>query len=372
MIISTTPKKDGFYMPAEYAEHEGCIMVWPERPGSWIYGAKAAREAFKNVALAIAKSENVYIAAGSDEAWASANEAFKGTAVKVIRIESDDAWARDIGPTFVVNKERKVRAVNWQFNAWGGEYDGLYVSWDKDDAFAVAFAEMFGYSVYDAAPFVLEGGSIHSDGEGTILVTESCLLSKGRNPKLNKEEIEAKLCEYLGAEKVVWLPCGIYMDETNEHVDNMCAFVGPAEVVLAWTDDETDPQYEMSQASYKALEEARDAKGRKFTIHKLHIPKIPVCITEYELAGYVFEKDEDDREVGERLAASYVNFYFSNGAVVLPQFGGDNVESDRLAVEEMSKLCPDREIIPIAARDILVGGGNIHCITQQIPKGEKA
>ena len=211
---------------------------------------------------------------------------------------------------------------------------------------------------------MLEGGSIHADGQGTVIATEACLLSKGRNPELTKEQIEAKLQEYLGAEKIIWLPNGIYQDETNEHVDNVCAFTKPGEVVLAWTYDESDPQYALSAEDLKVLEQETDAKGRKFHVHKMPIPKKPVCITEKELAGYVFEEGEDTREAGERLAASYVNFYIGNKVVLVPQFGD---EHDVLATDLLQKLFPEREIVPIFAREIIIGGGNIHCITQQIP-----
>jgi agmatine deiminase len=148
----------------------------------------------------------------------------------------------------------------------------------------------------------------------------------------------------------------------------MCAFIRPGEVVLAWTDNQEDPQYALSNASLQALEQAVDAKGRHLTVHKLPIPDNPVLITENDLKGYTFEEGEEQREIGERLAASYVNFYFSNGAVIMPAFGGDNADSDLRAAFIMKELCPEREIIQIPARDILVGGGNIHCITQQIPK----
>lgn len=390
----TTPAADGFFMPGEFEPHSGCIMIWPERPGSWIYGAVAARKAFRNVIAAIAESEKVYVAAGKNGMDSAKVILCSGNAewqknVEIFEAETDDAWARDVAPTFVIRKAGQqpesepdreteagkkvslrpdmVRAVNWEFNAWGGNVDGLYASWEKDNAFAAYFAEKYGYALYDAAPFVLEGGSVHSDGEGTIMATEACLLSKGRNPNLSKAEIEEQLKKNLGAEKVLWLPRGIYNDETNEHVDNVCAFLRPGEVVLAWTDDKNDPQYPLSSACLNYLEKETDAKGRKIIVHKLPIPDDPVCITEEELKGYEFEAGEDEREAGERLAASYVNFYFSNDAVVMPVFGGENEESDRRAIAIMEKLNPERKVIPIYARDILVGGGNIHCITQQIP-----
>ena len=157
------------------------------------------------------------------------------------------------------------------------------------------------------------------------------------------------------------------MDETNEHVDNVCAFIRPAEVVLAWTDNPDDPQYELSRADLDYLLNETDAKGRKIKVHKLPIPDVPVCCTKEDIDNYVFEPGEDEREVGERLAASYVNFYFANGRALVPQFGGDNKASDERAVNILKELLPEKEIVPIDARSILLGGGNIHCITQQIP-----
>ena len=374
MLTSSTPKQDGFRMPAEFEEHEGCIIVWPQRPGSWSFGADAACAAFTAVIKAIAASEQVYVACDKrSKHWQRAERMLAGLAnVELLDIPTDDSWARDIGPTFVVQdtaEGRVVRGINWRFNAWGGEVDGLYPDYEQDDAFAAAFAKTKGYELYEAAPFVLEGGSIHADGEGTAMVTASCLLSAGRNPKLTQAQIEDKLKEYLNVEKVLWLPRGIYNDETNEHVDNVCAFIRPGEVVLAWTDKEDDPQYALSKASLDYLEQATDAKGRKIIVHKLPVPAVPVCITEDEVAGFDFVEGEDMREAGERLAASYVNFYFSNDSVVLPAFGGENAASDAQAAAILAQLCPERRIVQIAARVILTGGGNIHCITQQIPKG---
>lgn len=367
IVMTGTPAQDGFRMPAEYEKHRGCVMIWPIRPGSWPYHGKEAKAVFAQVARAIAQSEEVWMLA--DEAhFSEVEKEFQTDAdIHALMIETNDAWARDVGPTCVINEAGVVRGIDWQFNAWGGEYDGLYAHWEMDDAAAAKINQALQMDTYDARPFVCEGGSIHSDGEGTVLVTEACLLSKGRNPQLTKEEIEAVLKNYLGAKKVIWLPRGIYLDETNEHVDNVCAFAGSARVVLAWTDDEHDPQWELSNACLRVLEEETDALGRKFEVIKLPIPKIPVCVTKEELEGYEFEEGEDIREAGERLAASYVNFYISNGGVIVPQFGD---EHDRLAVEILQNLFQDRTIYPVYARAIIVGGGNIHCITQQIPEGK--
>ncbi|SFB69516.1 agmatine deiminase [Butyrivibrio sp. YAB3001] len=436
--ISTFPIDDDFFMPAEFSRHDGTIMIYPVRPGSWGKDRSGAIRSFSRVFIEILKRENLYLLADKAH-WNEAKDLlddiitdfvdgtdrlvppctvveegrilsegerltrnFEGVVTLqdilenrclIFPIESDDAWARDVGPTFVKkrdsvdnkhgystdlksaetkdnadNLDTNIRGINWEFNAWGGEFDGLYANWDKDDKVASAFCNLCEIEMYDAHPFVLEGGSIHCDGEGTVMVTESCLLSEGRNPSMTKAEIEETLKKYLGAEKVLWLPKGIYNDETNEHVDNVCAFVAPGEVVLAWTDDENDPQYSMSKEDLDYLESVTDARGRKIIVHKLPIPKNPILITEEDLDNYEFEEGEDFREVGERLAASYVNFYFINGAALVPQFGGDNADSDKRALEILGELCPDREIIGIPARNILLGGGNIHCITQQIPE----
>jgi agmatine deiminase len=354
-------------MPGEFEPQQAAILIFPERPGSWGYNAKPAQKVFAEIINTTARHEHVYVAV-SAATRPTAERLLDRENITLLDIPSDDAWARDVAPTFVRDSESgEVRGISWRFNAWGGTYDGLYAHWERDDAFAEEFCRQAGFPCVSAGDFVLEGGSIHTDGEGTILTTESCLLSPGRNPGMTKEQIEQKLCVMLGADKVIWLPRGIYNDETNEHVDNVCAFIRPAEVVLAWTDDKNDPQYELSAACLEALENCTDAKGRKITVHKLPIPDIPVRVTEADLQGYEFEEGEDTREVGERLAASYVNFFFANGIVLLPQFGGENAPSDRRALDILKRLLPDREIIPVQAAEIIKGGGNIHCITQQIP-----
>lgn len=365
-IESSTPRRDGFRMPAEFEPHRGTVMIFPHRPGSWPHGAAAAQRAFCDIASLLSEREEVYMLAGPDVFERAA--AMLDPAVKLLAIDSDDAWARDTAPTFLRDSRGNVRGVNWNFNAWGGSFDGLYTSWERDNALAAAFCEAAGFDYYDASPFVLEGGSICSDGEGTVITTLPCLGSPGRNPSLSKRQIEEKLREYLGAEKIIWLPHGIRGDETNEHVDNICAFISPGEVVLAWCDDRSDPQYGYSSACLEALEGERDAAGRKIRVHKLPIPDFPVLVRPDEIEGYDFEEGEDRREAGERLAASYVNFYFANGALLLPRFGGENAGADVRAAEIMSALCPGREIIALPSRDIILGGGNIHCITQQIPK----
>lgn len=361
IIKDSTPAADGFRMPAEFEKHSGCIMIFPERSDSWQYGGYAARKAFAAVAEAISRSEKVTVCV-SAKSYDNAR-AIMPEQIRVVEMSSNDSWARDYAPTFVQNGAGVVRGVDFGFNAWGGLYDGLYFPWDKDDAMARKLCDLLDVDVYHKRDFILEGGSIHVDGQGTCLVTESCLLSAGRNPELTKEEIEEVLRDYLGVKKVIWLPCGIYHDETNEHVDNICAFTAPGEVVLSWTEDREDPQYAMSEACLKVLEQETDACGRKIKVHKLLLPK-PVCMTEEECQGLDTCADEPTRVPGERLAASYVNFYISNGHIVMPGFGDPADEKAKLMLQQ---LFPDREVIQIPARDILIGGGNIHCITHQIP-----
>lgn len=361
-ILNSVPKEDGFYMPAEFAPHDGCIMIWPERSDSWQNGAYAARRAFAKIAGAISKSEKLIMLVSSKQYETA--RAMLPSEVRLVECTTDDAWARDVAPTFVINNSGERRGIDWGFNAWGGLVDGLYFPWDNDNHVARKICDLLDNDTYNLRDFILEGGSIHSDGEGTILTTEACLCSAGRNSDMTKEEITKKLCDCLGAEKVIWLPRGIYNDETNEHVDNVCAFTNTGEVVLAWTDNENDPQYELSKACLEVLEKETDAKGRPFKVYKLPIPSKPVCMTEEECTGLDLWDGEPTRTVGERLAASYVNFYISNDSVIVPEFG-DIMDETAQAI--LAERFPERKIIPIMARDILIGGGNIHCITQQIP-----
>lgn len=345
-------------MPAEYAPHAATIMMWPERGGSWIYGAKYARPVFAEVIRGICGGELVYLIVspkGRESAERLLNEQISAGKVVLCELPVDDCWARDTAPIFVTDG-REVRGVDWAFNAWGGDFNGLYSDYANDDAFAAAFCQRYGFSRYSARPFVLEGGSVHSNGKGTVITTEECLLSRGRNPQMSKGEIEERLKDYLGAERVVWLPYGVAGDETDGHVDNICAFVSENEVALGWT--EKGEQGERCRADLAVLEAAG------LSVVKLPFPREPVCFTEFEVKGFEPEAGEAEREVGERLAASYVNFYVCNGAVLVPQFGDVN---DGPALEILGACFKGRKMIPVPARQLIIGGGNVHCLTQQIP-----
>lgn len=361
--LESTPKKDGFRMPGEFEPHKGCWMIWPERTDNWRNGAKPAQKAFVEVAEAIARFEEVTMCVSQAQFLVARQ--MLSSKIRVVEMANDDSWMRDVGPTFVINDSGEVRGVDWRFNAWGGLLDGLYFPWDKDDQVAKKVCDIENIDYYSLESFILEGGSIHTDGDGTAIVTEACLLDESRNPDLTKEEIEDYLKEYMGVDKVLWLPNGIYLDETNEHVDNIVHYCAPGVIVLAWTDDENDPQYPLSKSAWDYLANETDAKGRKLEVIKLHIPD-EVLITKEESEGVDSVDGTLPRVEGDRQAASYANFYIANNAVILPLFG-DEIH-DKAAQETLQKVFPDREIVGIYAREIILGGGNIHCITQQQPQ----
>ena len=357
---TSTPREDGFRMPGEFEKHSGCWMLWPERTDNWRNGAKPAQIAFAQVATAIAESEPVTVGV-SKRQFGNAREMLPSY-VKVVEMSNDDSWMRDVGPTFVIDDKGERRGVDWEFNAWGGLDGGLYFPWDQDDLVARKVIEIEGDDRY-RAPIVLEGGSIHVDGEGTLMVTEECLLNPNRNPDLGREEIEAVLKDYLNIETVIWLGKGVYNDETDGHVDNICCFARPGEVILTWTNDENDPQYEISKAALDILENAVDAKGRKLKVHKLHQPD-PIHITAEEALGVDAIDGTLPREEGDRQAGSYVNFYIANTRIVFPLL---DPRWDDVAAQVLKGIFPDHEIVGVPAREIILGGGNIHCITQQVP-----
>ena len=233
-------------MPAEFEPQSGVWMLWPERNDNWRDGAKPAQKAFLDVAEAILQFEPVTVCVSAAQ-YQNARERLP-RAVRVVEMASNDAWIRDCGPTFLVNDRGGLRAVDWTFNAWGGLVDGLYFPWDLDDQVAQKVCELERVDSYRTEGFVLEGGSIHVDGEGTVLTTEMCLLSEGRNPSMDRGAIEHMLCDYLGCEKVLWLRDGIDPDETNGHIDDVACFIRPGEVACIWTDDPQNPFYQRAQA----------------------------------------------------------------------------------------------------------------------------
>jgi agmatine deiminase len=358
--LKTTPAEDGFRMPGEFEPHSGCWMAWPERTDNWRLGAKPAQEAYAAVAETIAASEPVTMAV-SDGQFENCR-ALLPPEVRVVEVSTDDAWLRDTGPTFVIDGNGRRRGVDWRFNAWGGTEGGLYFPWDRDDRVAAKVLEIEGDDRY-RAPLVLEGGAIHSDGAGTVLTTEECLLNPNRNPELSREQVERALLDYLGAEKVIWLGAGVFEDETDGHVDNLACFARPGTVLLTWTDDEDDPQRQISLDARERLEATTDARGRSLEVVLLPSPG-PLRISAEEAEGVDDAAGTIPRRAGDRLAASYVNFYLGNSRIVYPLL---DRRHDEAAAAILRGAFPEREVVGVPAREILLGGGNVHCITQQVP-----
>ncbi len=360
--IASTPRADGFRMPGEFEPQERVWMLWPQRPDNWRLGAKPAQRSWVEVATAISQFEPLTVGVNHDQ-YENARNLLPAD-VRVVELSSNDAWMRDCGPTFVVNDKGDVRLVDWDFNAWGGLYDGLYFPWDKDQMIPLKVSELAGVDRYKAH-IVMEGGSIHVDGEGTVITTEECLLSPGRNPQLTREEIEEQLRAYLNVEKVIWLGKGIDPDETNGHVDDVACFARPGVVLAGITEDKDDWRYQLLQDNLRTLQEATDARGRTFEIHTVPMPAI-MEYTADEVWGVDAAEGSIPRVPGDKTAASYLNFLIVNGGIVLPVFGDPN---DDVAREIIAGVFPERRIVTVPGREIVLGGGNVHCITQQQPRG---
>jgi len=359
-MIPSTPRADGYRMPAEWERQSACWMLWPQRRDTWREGGKPAQRAFVEVARQISRFQPVIM--GVNNGQFENARAMLPPQVRVIEIANNDSWVRDSGATFVVNDSGGIRGVDWRFNAYGGLEKGMYFPWDKDELVARKMLEIADVDGY-RAPLIMEGGALHVDGRGTLLTTEQCLLHRNRNPQLSRGEIEQDLADYLNIRHIIWLPLGVYEDETDGHVDNLCCFTAPGVVALTWTDDESDPQYERSGRAYEALMSARDADGQPLQVHKIRQPS-PLYMTQAEADGLDVVGSAFLRPQGERLAASYINFYIANRAIIMPQFAD---AADARARAKLAQLFPGREIIGVASREILLGGGNIHCITQQEP-----
>lgn len=345
-------------------------MLWPTRPDYWGSCARPGQMAFAGVANAIGKFEPVMVGVPPGHEH-FAMSLLDPSTTTVVPVEQDDCWIRDTGPLFVVKEDprgkggRQLRGVDWSFNAWGGLLGGCYSTWEKDDMVASTVLRLTGARRYKSR-MILEGGSVHVDGQGTLLATEECLLNPNRNPDLSRAEIEGFLRDYLGLELVLWLGKGIVGDtDTDGHIDNLAAFARPGEVILHWTDDVRDPQHAISLDALHRLETTVDARGRKLKVHKCLLPG-PLYLSQDEVSALKTMSGSRQRKRGERLAASYVNFYLVNGAVILPGYG---VPQDEAALRLFENIFPEREVVQVSTRVVALAGGNIHCITQQQPLG---
>jgi agmatine deiminase len=329
---------NGYGLPAEWSPHARTWLAWPARPATWHGGIEAARAVHVELAKTLAAFEPVtMVCSPSEMAEASL---MCGAGIDLVPIPLSDGWMRDIGPTFVTNGAGGIAGVDWIFNGWGG----LHNEFAADAQVAAEVLKVRGCPRL-APPIVLEGGAFSGDGAGTLLVTEECLLDPRRNPGKSKADIEAVLADYLGVKTLIWLGRGYEGDETGGHIDEVACFVKPGTVMLQVTDDPEDPNYLTQHDNLARLKSARDADGRA-----LEVVEIPQPARR--------EKD------GTRLTLSYINFVFANGGVIMPSFGD---ACDDPAFRIFSSLFPDRKIIQLLADDLVVGGGGMHCVTQQEP-----
>jgi len=332
--MSQWPSQEGFSMPAEWSPHAATLMAWPLDADYWDGRTEDARREWAGVARAIATGEPVIMVCNPGDEPSVRDHC--GETVDVLPVPIDDSWMRDSGPIFVRNEAGQVGAVSFRFNAWGERFP----SWANDDAMPAAVAAHLGVRVFEA-PFVLEGGSILTDGEGTLLTTEMCLLNANRNPTTTKDEIERGLRDFLGVQTVVWLPYGMAGDvgpvATDGHVDGVATYVAPGRVALLAPEEPSDEDHDFGRANLAALDGVTDARGRAIEVERL---------------------------IGANGRNAYANCYIANGMVVAPMTGA---ESDGRGVEQLATLFPDREVVGVPAATIAFGGGGPHCITQQVP-----
>ncbi|HTU28039.1 MAG TPA: agmatine deiminase family protein [Solirubrobacteraceae bacterium] len=321
--------------PAEWERHERTIMGWPCRTELWGETLDQARSDYAAVANAVGAFEPVTMIANPGEQAAQARAACSD-AVDVVELALDDSWLRDCGPIYTIGDDGSRVAVHFRFNSWGEKF----APWDRDAAVGAQIAELLGDSVREADQ-VLEGGSILTDGQGTLLTTEQCLLNPNRNPSMSREQIEAGLREHLGVERVVWLRDGLVEDrDTDGHVDLVAAFTAPGHVLLQ-TVDAANPNHAGCVENARRLHDAG------------------IAVTELPLLGY-------GEVAGETVAASYMNFYICNGAVVVPVAGLDP-DMDEQALAMIAAAYPGREVVEVPGLVLAYGGGGPHCITQQVP-----
>lgn len=388
----STPKADGFYMPAEFAPQDRVFMGWPNRPDTFAFGAVPAQRTYAGIANAISEFTPVVMCCNEAD-YDNCKAAFKDNErVTVMEMSINDAWFRDTGATFLVNGKGDKAATDWHFNAYGGLVDGLYFPWDKDAKIARKMADYVGVRTYRPDHVILEGGSITVDGEGTLIVTDSCLLSGGRTASVLvahepdagdwplyprkyepfSEELRAymtkELEEYLGVEKVIWVKEGIDPEVTNGHIDDCATFIAPGVVACIWTDDPDYPFYRQCHEIYDTLVNATDAKGRKLKVYKLPMPEKPCFMSDEEANSIDLVNPRTAQD--EPQIASYMNYLVTNHGCIVPQYGDVN---DALAVETLQKIYDETwgegvfKCVGVDSRQVVYGGGNIHCITQQEP-----
>lgn len=338
-------------MPAEWEHHEATWLAWPHNEEDWPGKFAPIPWVVADIVRHLTWGENVHLLVNDADEEAAALDHLTRTGadagrVRFFHVPTNRLWTRDFAPTFVVSSRGEVGGIDWHFNGWA-KYD----DWRCDDAVPAMLARLLGFPctqpMRQGRRVVLEGGSIEVDGQGLLLTTEECLLSpiQARNPDLTRGDIEAVLREHLGVRKVLWLNRGIAGDDTHGHVDDLARFTGPGRVVTVVEEDAGDENHEPLQENLELLRAMTDLEGRPLDIGVLPMP-----------APVVFD--------GQRLPASYANFYIANGQVLVPTF---NDPADRLALNVLAEHFPQRRVVGIHARDLVLGLGTLHCMTQQQP-----
>ncbi|MGC2288362.1 MAG: agmatine deiminase family protein [Thermoplasmata archaeon] len=337
-----TPLEDGFAFPAEWTPHRACYMAWPCRADTWKGRLEEARVAYSNVAHAIQRFEPVIMLVPPDAVEGAQRRL--GKEIEVQATDLDDSWIRDNGPIFVTAGDGRTAAVKFRFNGWGERYPPF----DKDATAPEVLAERLSLPLYRAS-IVAEGGALAVDGEGTLVTTESCLLNPNRNPGRTKTEVESELKSYLGIQKVIWLRQGMHASQIDGHVDGIAAFARPGVILAATAPEPSDPNHEIFRENREQLRSETDGRGRPIEVIDLPSP-----------AHHHIE--------GHPLAATFMNFYIANGGIVAPIFGDP---ADARALDGLRSAFPGREVVGVRCEDIAIGGGDVHCITQQLPAAGK-
>jgi agmatine deiminase len=340
-LMLETPLAAGLRMPAEWARHECCWMAWPSRDDQWVDGLAGAQRTYASVARAIQRFEPVRMVV--EPHCAKDALAQCGAGIDIIPLPIDDPWMRDSGPTFLMGASGVRGGTAWRFNAWGGKVP----DYAENARLARRVLSIAGAPSYQSS-LCLEGGAIHTDGEGTIITTESVVLNPNRNPGISKHAAERELCEALGASKIIWLPGdpdGIFVDITDGHIDGLLCFVKPGVALYESDPSASGAARQLAADNRHALETGVDAAGRRLQI---------ISIDD----AYEAETPHD------MFCRSYVNFYIANGGIVMPSYG---VPGDARARAVIQACFPDREVVQIDVRYLASGGGGIHCITQQQP-----
>ncbi len=343
---STMDNLTGFHFPAEWAPHTATWLSWPHKEASWPGKIDTIYRPYCEFIKVLAEGELVRINLADEKLKAFAVAELEAVGADLSKIEffnfeTNDAWCRDHGPAFLINPETNQKVIiDWGYNAWGNKYP----PYDLDDVIPTKIAEHFGLPVFHPG-IVMEGGSVEFNGKGTVLTTTACLLNKNRNPQLDQQQIEAYLKNYYGVEQVLWLGEGIIGDDTDGHIDDITRFVNSDTVITVVEENEEDENYHILQENLQALKTLRLIDGGALNIVELPMPN-PVF---YD---------------GQRLPASYANFYIANSAVIVPTF---RCKKDQTALDIIQQCFPDRKVVGIDSTDIIWGLGSFHCLSQQEP-----